>query len=101
MSHDYGWRDSCAAGGVTAIGVGSGALLGVWLVKVGRGLMCAPSKRSTATRVEHGRFFFSDRRTLCGSNLPLAWSVKQAPLFGRQKQRSNDADRAKAFWHTA
>src|ERR1043166_55220 len=29
MSHDYGWRDSCAAGGVTAIVVGSGALLGI------------------------------------------------------------------------
>src|SRR5438093_3724029 len=28
MSHDYGWRDSCAAGGVTAMVVGSGALLG-------------------------------------------------------------------------
>ena len=28
MSHDYGRRDSCAAGGVTALTVGSGALLG-------------------------------------------------------------------------
>ena len=27
MSHDYGWRGSCAAGGVTAIVVGSGAWL--------------------------------------------------------------------------
>src|SRR5438034_292085 len=90
-----------AAGDVTDMAVGSGALLGVWFVEVGRGLLCAPSKHSMATRVEHGRFFFSDRRTLCGSNLPLAWSVKQAPLFGRQKQRSNDADRAKALWHTA
>src|SRR5437762_3236902 len=29
MSHDYGRRDSCAAGGVTDMVVGSGALLGV------------------------------------------------------------------------
>src|ERR1041384_3048724 len=28
MSHDYGWRDSCAAGGVTDMVVGSSALLG-------------------------------------------------------------------------
>src|SRR5262249_31082450 len=28
MSHAYGWRGSCAAGDVTAVGVGSGALLG-------------------------------------------------------------------------
>ena len=28
MSHDYGWRGSCAAGDVTAMVVGSGALLG-------------------------------------------------------------------------
>ena len=28
MSHDYGWRGSGAAGGVTAVVVGSGALFG-------------------------------------------------------------------------
>ena len=28
MSHDRGWRGSCAAGDVTAMVVGSGALLG-------------------------------------------------------------------------
>jgi len=51
MSHDYGWRDSCAAGGVTAMVVGSGALLGVWFVEVGHGLMCVPSSHSTIGRV--------------------------------------------------
>src|SRR5215831_3279058 len=33
MSHDYGWRDSCAAGGVTDMVVGSGALLGFSVFK--------------------------------------------------------------------
>ena len=28
MSHDYGWRDACAAGGVTDMVVGSSAWLG-------------------------------------------------------------------------
>ena len=30
MSHAYGRRDGCSAAGMTAVGVGSGALLGVW-----------------------------------------------------------------------
>src|SRR5438034_5110278 len=34
MSHDYGWRGSCAAGDVTAMVVGSGALLGPLLILV-------------------------------------------------------------------
>ena len=33
MSHDYGWRGSCAAGGVTDMVVGSGALLGIFLFR--------------------------------------------------------------------
>src|SRR5437762_724593 len=70
MSHDYGWRGSCAAGGVTAMVVGSGALLGVWFGEVGRRLMCLPSKHSTVRTIEHWTFFFFDRRRPCGSNLP-------------------------------
>src|SRR5438552_2836124 len=101
MSHDYGWRDSCAAGGVTAMVVGSGALLGFWFGEVGRSLMCVPPKHSAARRLEPQEVFIFDRRRLCGHKLPLTQPVKQAPFFGRQEQRSNDADRAKALWHAA
>ena len=38
MSHDGGWRGSCAAGDVTDVVVGSGALLGAWSVPVCVGL---------------------------------------------------------------
>ena len=31
MSRAYGWRASCPAGGVTAVGVGSGAWFGFFL----------------------------------------------------------------------
>jgi len=34
MSHAYGWRDMCAAQGVTAIGIGSIALFGPFLSSV-------------------------------------------------------------------
>jgi hypothetical protein len=30
MSHGYGWRDSCAAGGVTDMAVGSGGWFGLF-----------------------------------------------------------------------
>src|SRR5437870_4600794 len=101
MSHACGRRGSCSAGDVAAIGVGSGALLGRFGLWRSDGAMCAPSKHATVRSVEHGRFFFFDRRRLCGCNLPLAWAVKRAPLFRTTEAASNEADRAKALWHAA
>src|SRR5206468_3945439 len=74
MSHAYSRRGSCFAGDVTAMGVGSGALLGCLGLEEKSGFMCVPRGARMPSRWKHRNGQTKpgvDWRQLGRSNLPL------------------------------
>jgi len=66
MSRAYGWRASCPAGGVTAVGVGSGAWFAsdVWVDRVirGGGFLLPKASLGRVQESISGDFFFCVNR---------------------------------------
>src|SRR5688572_4873741 len=75
MSHDGSWRDSCAARGMTDHGVGSGALLGVFIRSKHAG---------NTSRVRFSEIFF---RTPPGNGPDFQTHVVLSGLSGELQRR--------------